>query len=330
MSAKYAVILGNLGNTCDRFLSGGYKSDLSKEQLWQQVGEMPEVSGIELVGTWDIDADNWKEVKNKLEKHGLQCVSIIPDLFSTRIWGRGSYSAPDASVRERAVSYTKELVDLACEVGCDLLNIWPGQDGYDYPLAANYREERQWLLEGLKASAQYAQKKGVRLALEYKVKEPRTHSYLARAADTLLFVQAIGSPNVGLTIDSGHAFVAYENVGEVVTLLSMFDNRLFHMHFNDNYGFWDDDMIVGSVRTVEHFEMLYWLRTTGYSGWYSMDQYPYRENAQGAIHASILYLQKLEAILDHVGMDAVEALLAKRDAVATAEFVRNHLLGSPG
>lgn len=329
MATRYAVILGNLGNTCDRFLSSGYKADLDKDDLWAQVGRMPEVTGIELVGTWDIDEHNWVEVKRKLEDLSLTCVSVIPDTFSQKIWGRGSYSAPDPDVQRRAVAYTKEMVDIATEIGCDLLNLWPGQDGYDYPLAADYREERQWLVENLTECARYAQAKGVRLALEYKVKEPRSHSYLARAADTLLVAQAIGLPNVGLTIDTGHAFVAYENVGETIAMLSTFGDKLFHMHFNDNHSSWDDDMIVGSIRLVEYIEILYWLRATGYSGWYSMDQYPYREDAYGAIHSSILYLRRMEEILDSVGMDAVKTLIAKRDPVATAAFIREHLLANP-
>ncbi len=326
MQEKYAVILGNLGNTRDRFLSSGYKSDLSKEELWRQVSSMPEVSGIELVGSWDIDSDNYKQVKQKLQELKLTCVSIIPDTFSRQVWGRGSYSAPDASVRRKSVEYTKEMIDIAVELRCDLLNVWPGQDGYDYPLAADFREERGWLLENLTDCARYAKKKQVRLSLEYKLKEPRTHSYLAHGADTLLVAREIAEPNVGVTIDTGHAFVAYENVGETVVLLSMFGDKLFHMHFNDNHGSWDDDMIAGSVRLVEYLEMLYWLRATGYSGWYSMDQYPYREDAYGAIHGSILFLRKIDAILDRVGMDAVKELICKRNPVATSEFIRTNLI----
>ena len=49
------------------------------------------------------------------------------------------------------------------------------------------------------------------------------------------------------------------------------------MHFNDNYRLWDDDMIVGSVHTIEYLELLYWLDRIGYDGYLSMDQYPYRE-----------------------------------------------------
>jgi xylose isomerase len=33
MSRKYSVILGNLGNTCDRFLSSGYKEPADSDAV---------------------------------------------------------------------------------------------------------------------------------------------------------------------------------------------------------------------------------------------------------------------------------------------------------
>ncbi len=51
---RYAIILGNLGNTCDRFLSSGYKDQPSKEQMLKKAAEIEGVEGVELVGTWDI------------------------------------------------------------------------------------------------------------------------------------------------------------------------------------------------------------------------------------------------------------------------------------
>lgn len=322
---RYAFILGNLGNTRDRFVSGGYKEQPSVEEQWRQAGGMEAVTGVELVGTWDIDEKSWKAVKATLARHRLQCASVIPDTFSQKVWGKGSYSSAEPSVRDRAVRYTKEMIDIAAEIGCDLVSLWPGQDGYDYPLAADYIEERAWLLEGITACARHAASRGVRLALEYKVKEPRVHSYIARASDALLLAQQAGA-NVGVTIDTGHAFVAQENVGEVIALLSMAGGRLYHMHFNDNYGHWDDDMVVGSVHLVEYFEILYWLERTGYAGWYSMDQYPYREDGAGAVQASISFLRRLHAILDRVGRQTVDELIARRDPVLTAAFVRESLL----
>ena len=72
MKRKYSVILGNLGNTCDRFLSSGYKDTLNKEQMLKQAASIEGVSGIELVGTWDVNVDNVAKMKNELNEVNLQ------------------------------------------------------------------------------------------------------------------------------------------------------------------------------------------------------------------------------------------------------------------
>lgn len=323
---KYSIILGNLGNTCDRFLSSGYKEPLDKMKMIEQAASIEGVTGIELVGSWDIDDKTVGAMKSALKAHGLACSSIIPDLFAQKRWGRGALASADAKIRRQAVAEVNRMSDIAVELGGDLINLWPGQDGYDYPLAADYLQERKWLLDSLAECAVHARKRRVRIALEFKMKEPRTHSYLAHTADTLLVANHLGMENVGVCIDTGHAFLAYENVGESVALLKLFGNKLFHMHFNDNFGSWDDDMIVGSIRLPEYFEMLYWMEKTGYKGWFSMDQYPYREDGYGAIRASVLFVQKMHALLDLAGLPQVEALLRRRDPVATSEFIRTMLL----
>ena len=322
MSRKYSVILGNLGNTCDRFCDG-YKENPNTMTMLRRATAIPSVQGVELVGTWDIRPDNVKEMKKTLEDAGLTCVSIIPDLFADRRWGRGSLAARNAEVRRQAVDYMRQMCDIAGEMACDTLNIWPGQDGYDYLLCADYERERQWLCESVTELAQ--EYPHIRFALEYKPKEPRTHSYLARMADTLLLARETGCDNVGVTIDTGHAYVAGEVVGESIVLAKRAGNRLMHMHFNDNYTTWDDDMIVGSVHTVCYLETLYWLDRCGYAGWYSMDQYPYREDAAGAIGESILWLMRFDEILNE-HRQRIDELVAEGDAVATSRFLRETLL----
>ena len=104
MPMNYSIILGNLGNTCDRFLSSGYKAELDKDTMLKQATRINRVKGIELVGTWDIDESNVREMKHKLDDLGLKCVSIIPDLFSRKKWGRGSFASSDKEVRRAAVA----------------------------------------------------------------------------------------------------------------------------------------------------------------------------------------------------------------------------------
>lgn len=326
MSKKYSIILGNLGNTCDRFLSSGYKDTLDKGLMLKQAAGIEQVSGIELVGTWDINLATANQMKKNLKQFGLQCASVIPDLFSQKIFGSGALTSIDPGIRRRAIEVIKETTDIIRSLDGDLVNVWPGQDGYDYPMCADYIRERTWMLDGLVECAEYAADRKVRLSLEYKPKEPRNHSYLARMADTLLTVNDIGMKNVGVTIDTGHAFMGYENVAESIAMLKMAGDKLFHMHFNDNYTSWDDDMIVGTIHLSEYFEMLYWLKRTGYNGWYSMDQYPYREDGCQAVRSSVLFIQKIQTLLDRLGEDTVQELIDQHNPVKLSEFIRTHLI----
>lgn len=323
MKREYAVILGNLGNTCDRFCSG-YKQNPETMAMLEQAARIEHVTGIELVGTWDIRPDNADAMKQALADQGLQCVSIIPDLFAESKWGKGSICAVDPAVRDAAIAYVRELCDIARDFGCRILNLWLGQDGYDYLLCADYEKQRAWMCDAIAGLA--TDYPDLTFALEYKPKEPRTHSYLARMADTLLLAQETGCDNVGVTIDTGHAFVAGEVVGESIVLAKRAGNRLAHMHFNDNYTMWDDDMIVGSVHTVCFLETLYWLDRCDYRGWLSMDQYPYREDAATAIGESILWLRRFDEILT-ANRDEIDTLVAQGDAVATSRFLRRALVG---
>ena len=320
---KYAAILGNLGNTCDRFCRG-YKDNPSSLEMLKQAGSIDGISGIELVGTWDIHSGNVKEMKNAIDSLGFECVSIIPDLFADRIWRSGTISAKDCNVRRKAMDYLRIMCGIAETMNCRLINLWPGQDGYDYLFQGNYLDERNYLIENIALLAD--EFPHLRFALEYKVKEPRTHSYLARMADTLLVCLQTGKDNVGVTIDTGHAFIGGENVAESVVLAYQAGDRLFHMHFNDNYKAWDDDMIVGSVHSVEYIEMLYWLDECNYSGWFSMDQYPYREDAASAIQESINWLKYFDDLLA-TNRSRLRDTVKEGNAVTTSKLLRSIIKG---
>jgi len=321
---KYSVILGNLGNTRDRFLSSGYKETPEKEELFKQAASIAGVEGLELVGTWDITPENAKQVGKLLRDFNLKLVSIIPDHFSQKKWGRGAFTSRNPEIRREAVAHTKEMIDILVELKGELINIWPGQDGYDYLFQGNFDEAYEWFLEGIRECAKYRPE--VKISLEFKPKEPRNFSYLARSADTLLFVQETGMENVGVTIDVGHALFGGENVAEAIFRL-MRAGKLFHMHFNDNHQGWDDDMIVASVHTLHYLEMFYWLEKMKYGGWWSMDQYPYREDGRQALQESIEWINALLEKLHSCGTDKIDSLIRNGNATETTHELRRLLLG---
>jgi xylose isomerase len=287
--------------------------------LEMAVKKIPFIEGVELVGTWDIRPDNVKDMKKRLNDYGVACSSIIPDTFTDKDYSKGSITSINPTIRKKAIDYLRQMCNVSMEIDCKLINLWLGQDGYDYLLTADYDQEREWLKEATtKLATEYPK---LKFALEYKPKEPRNFSYHARMADTILAAKETGCTNVGVTIDAGHSFVAAENVAEAVVLAKRAGNLLFHMHFNDNHGSWDDDMMVGSVHSVVYIELLYWLKKTGYEGWLSMDQYPYREDAVDAISESILWVKKFEKVVDEY-YDEIDVLVKVNDAVETSRFLR--------
>lgn len=323
MDARYSVILGNLGNTRDRFC-WGYKDNPDTLEMLKRAAKIPHVKGIELVGTWDVTPQNAGEMNKALSDLGLKCICIIPDLFTDKQFGKGSYCSTDAKVRQHAVDYTQQMCDAARILGSDLLDLWPGQDGFDYLLTCDYDTCRSHFRDCVAKLC--GANPDIRFALEYKPKEPRCFSLIARMADTLLMCQEVDEKNVGVCIDTGHSFVAGESVGEAIVLAKRAGNRLFHMHFNDNHGSWDDDMIAGTVHSTTYIELLYWLDRIGYAGWLSMDQYPYREDAVGAIGESIQWVRQYQAIVE-ANRPTIDELIRQGDAVATSRFLRQAIFG---
>ena len=96
------------------------------------------------------------------------------------------------------------------------------------------------------------------------------------------------------------------------------------MHFNDNHGSWDDDMMVGAVHSTIYIDLLFHLKKIGYEGWLSMDQYPYREDATDAIGESVQWVRNFELIVDEHYKE-IEELIQQNDAVATSRFMRKVL-----
>lgn len=325
MHNKYSVILSVVGSCCDRYLSTGYSDPFTLPELFDRVASIDHVTGVELVGNWHITTDNVSFIKENMQRTNLKMVAIIPDHFGKMEWGKGAFSSKDHIIRRKAIEHTKEMMDAVVELGGDLVSLWPGQDGYDYLFQGDYIEERNWIEEGVRECCQY--RKDVKVALEYKIKEPRTHSYIGTVAQSLLMVQKIDSKNCGVTIDFGHALEGGENVAESVAMLKKYGDKLFHVHMNDNYRSWDDDMIAGSVHTLEFIEFLYWLRRTGYQGWLSMDQYPYREDGKEAASESIKWLQAFTSIVDRMKDSEMNQLFKKGNANEINRYMRERMFG---
>jgi xylose isomerase len=293
----------------------GRIADLKKQGL---------VDGYEPVYPTEINEENLAGVKRFLADNGLGVAPLGTTISSSRQFGYGSLTARDPAVRRQAIGRVKAGMDICAELGGDQIRFFLGQDGCDYSLEVDYEDAWNWIIEGLTEIA--AHRRDIEVCIEPKPSEPRRRIFLNNVGIALWLVEQVGADNLGVLFDAGHAMMIGENLGESIYLLSRAD-RLYHVHFTDNYRAFDDDMIVGSVHFMPFVEAIYWLKRVGYTGWQSLDLYPYREDPDTAVIQSIKLLQRLDALVDEIGTEAITELLRQGDGGRSLGLIYERLFG---
>ena len=303
MNKNFSICAWDYGMGTDRYVGEGYKDLLSFEERVRKIGKLDKVKGIEITYPCNVDENNWDTIKPLLDECGLEIIGMGVELACHKDWMTGSLSSLDDSVRELSVKLVKGAMDFAEKIGVKTVSLWLGQDGFDYVFQNDYVKSYNYLVETLKECAKHNPR--INIGLEYKVSEPKMSCLVKNAGMALAMAQATGYDNVGVTLDVGHAFNAGENPAEVASIL-LAQNRLFHLHVNDNYGIVDDDMPVGSVHWMQFFELFYWMEKMGYDGWYSLDIYPYRDNPDSACKASVTFMDKaIDFVTEKIPADFV-------------------------
>ena len=318
---KFGACLPTFGNCADRYCLSGYGGGgNTMEEMLDLSMKVKGLDGLELVGNWHVNDKNIRQVAKMFKDRGLAICMLVPDLWTQAKWKRGSLAAPDAKTRRLAIDEIRKVMDWAAELGCPYVDVWPGQDGFDYNLQADYIESWKWLREGLTACAGHNDR--VRMLVEYKPREPRTHCFVDHVGTVLLLLQDMDQ--VGVLLDVGHAMQGGENVAYAAALLAQ-HGKLDYLHLNDNYGDWDDDMMVGAVHLVAYLELVYWLERVGYKGWLTLDIFPYREDGVAAATQCRAWMESFFRAVNRVGLAAFDKAIREADATQSTALVRRAL-----
>ena len=319
---KFGACLPTFGSCADRYCLSGYGPPKTMDQMLASATEVEGLDGLELVGNWHVNDKNIRTVAKRFNALGLKICMLVPDLWTQAKWGRGSLAAPDAKTRRAAVAEVKKVMDWAAELGCPYVDVWPGQDGFDYAFQADYTAAWRWLGDGLAACADHNDK--VKVLVEYKPREPRTHCFVDHVGTVLLLLKDL--EKVGVLIDVGHSLQGAENVAYAVALLAQ-HGKLDYVHLNDNHGDWDEDMMVGAVHLVAYLELAYWLKKVGYTGWLTLDIFPYREHGVRAATECKAWMEFFFEAVDRIGMATLGQAIQAGDATKTTALVRQALGG---
>jgi len=266
--------------------------------------------GVAIHIPWDL-VDDWQAIKEYASELGVSLGAVNPNLFQAEPYRLGSLCHFDARVRRQAVEHMLECIQIAQEVGSDVISLWLA-DGTNYPGQDDLRRRRHRLLDSLQA-IYAALPPGMRFLIEYKFFEPAFYSTdLPDWGTSLLMAQKLG-PQAEVLVDTGH-HPQGTNIAQIVAQL-LDENRLGGFHFNDRK-YADDDLIVGSLNPFELFCIFNEIVGAGFEGNANAERIAYMIDQSHNIEPKIEAM--IQSVLN-VQTAYAKALLVDRPALRDAQ-----------
>jgi len=162
---------------------------------------------------FDVDTRRATSIRKHAEKHGIELCFL---------GGYIDLPKPVPSDREKELLFARESFRLASDLGIPYVRVYAGGEKIHWE--ASSWDLWNWSIEGLKELLPYAERYGVKMALE-------VHTGIAQTVDALLdMIEQVGSEDIKVCLDPPllaiHGEPAYEAVKRV-------GSRIVHAHVAD-------------------------------------------------------------------------------------------------
>ncbi|MBF0680720.1 MAG: TIM barrel protein [Devosia sp.] len=301
MAIRNSILLGTLGRYADRFHQ--YQEPRTLAERLDIAKTIPRTHGIEPVYPQDLGHKG--EDVQTVKDSGFAVSAVNVNVKGENLFRNGSFTNPDAAVRRQAVDYLKTGMDIAADLGTDMISVCPLIDGWDYNFQVDYRKQWEWLGECFTEAT--AHRPDIKVSIEYKAYEVRNRIILPNMGRTLHFCDVVGAKNLGVTMDVGHALIAGETPAAEMCIAHA-AGRLFYVHFNDNDRGADWDMLPASVNLWDTVETLYYIDQLKWDGWVAYDVFTRSGDNAEAVSATFEIMENLDKLVKKIGHDELSKL----------------------
>lgn len=311
MDIRMSVGHWSAGDFCDRFAPPGYHSDdAAFVNTFEGQCQRTKAAGVDAIEihqsvfektlNGDLDQAAIDRARDGyLAELGLTLAACNINTWTNPKFRLGGPCNPDPALRKAALEEVLKGVELCRQLKIPVLSVWPGSDGADYHFQIDYKQSIEWFTEALIAVNRECLKHGIKLAIEPKPYEPRElFMIIPTAASAMLVAQqvntATGGNNCGLTIDYGHQKMEATTASTACDLAEFAGVPVHKFDVNDaRQGRNDQDLMFGTISIPESVEYLYTTFVRDYRGYYSQDQFTYREDPTRAIERSMINFANL-------------------------------------
>ena len=197
-----------------------------------------------------------------------------------------SWIEPDRHYRQIRIDHTKRALTLAKELGASCITTEPG--GPVEP-GQSWKAALALFVEMIKPVAEHAEREGVLLLVE-----PEPDLLIETADQFLEFMQHIDSPAVGMNFDIGHAYCVKDEPAETIPRVA---KHIRHFHLEDIAATRVHQHLVPGDGAIDFKAALGAIRAIGYTGWVTVELYPYVDNPDEAARRALRHVTEIQASL---------------------------------
>lgn len=266
-----------------------FASTLKKEQ-WSIIDFIDYAAKIDLDGVELLDI-YWKDKDKEIEEvvAALKRHQLVVSAYDVT----NNFVKVTEEEREQEIEKVKNGIQIANQFGTNIVRVFCGDLHDD----VTYEDSQEWIVDGLKRSASYAEQEKTYLAIE-------NHGLLAGKSEQVEeIIQQVNSPYVKATFDTGNFLLVHEKPEKAFDRLQ---NDIVHVHFKDfrkkeasesNKGFRSNEGIelIGTIPGDGQVNLDYivtGLKKTDYQGWLSIE-YEGFEDAKKANEEAVRRLRNL-------------------------------------
>lgn len=187
-----------------------------------------------------------KDLKARLENMGLSPEFVAPRLWEDPRTIDGGFTSNDPAERAYAIERSKVSIDIANELGTDLIVLWLAREGTYIREAKDGKVSTERLAEAVNIMLEHDP--NIRISIEPKPNEPMDQAYIPTTGHAIALGMLTSDPDrVGVVIESAHAILAGLDPSDEMGF-ALAHKKLWTVHLNDQNGLkFDQDKAFGSV-----------------------------------------------------------------------------------
>ena len=273
-----------------------------------------------------------RKVKAMLDKYGLKAEFVAPRLWMDPHTVDGGFTSTNEKDRKFAMWRAYRSIDIARELGCDLIVLWLAREGTLCAESKSAVTATKQLVESINSMLRYDDT--IRVCIEPKPNEPIDRSFCGTMGHVVAVSAATIDPRrVGGNLESAHAILAGLDPANEIGFALAFD-KLFTVHLNDQNGIrYDQDKSFGVENLRTAFNQIKILTENKYweKGYVGLDVKAMRttsdEDSYEHLRNSLEICKALEEKVDRYDYALADRLIAERKFEQLELYVNKLIMG---